>query len=338
MDRITKIESLLDSWGEARYRCKQFKEAVFDSRHSLYSQVTNLPKKLRDKIASNMGDEILSIKPIKEIDMPQATKTLFELSDGNRIEAVYMLFREGRRTLCISTQVGCACGCTFCATGSLGFIRQLSSDEIVDQVLYQHKQGKEVDNIVFMGMGEPFLNPNLFEALQTLTDTDKMAYSPRRLAISTVGIPAGIRRLTAAFPQVSLTLSLHTPFDKKRDKMMPINRQYPIEEVLVALEDHILATNRKVYIAYTLLEGENDDSKHADGVANLLKRKGLEHLIHVNLIKYNDHPRAQGFHTRQGSLELFAKMLANRGIPHVTIRHSFGNDIGAACGQLVADY
>jgi 23S rRNA (adenine-C8)-methyltransferase len=294
---------------------------------------------LRDTLINALGDEILTILPSKTQESEQASKVLFELQDKNRIEAVRMAFKNEHTSLCISSQVGCKCACAFCTTGRIGYQRNLTSDEIVDQPLFFMKNGYDIRNIAFMGMGEPFLNPNLFPALHLLTDPQYMGLSERRLTLSTVGIPEGMRKLTDEFPQISLTLSLHSPFDEERNTLVPCNKIYPIEELFQTLEEHLLKTNKKTYIAYMILSGTNDTPDHVKKLCAFLERKNLQHLYLVNLIRYNPPLGEPSLFqkTEKNSLFFFKKQLEDRGI-HVTIRQSFGSEIEAACGQLAAEY
>ncbi len=335
--RLEVLASLLKE--EKPYRRAQIAHAIFKTKALRYSEITTLSKSLRDAIIASLGDEILTLRLSKTQKVTQASKALFELFDKNRIEAVRMEFQNDHTSLCISSQVGCQCACAFCTTGRISFRRSLSSDEIADQPLFFMKNNQEVRNVAFMGMGEPFLNPNLFDALRLLTDPQLMGLSERRLTLSTVGIPEGMIRLTNAFPQISLTLSLHSPFDEERNSLVPLNNKYPIEELFQALEEHILKTNKKTYIAYMVLSGKNDTLDHAKKLCSLLERKNLRHLFLVNLIRYNPplHENTIFHKTEKSSLFSFKELLETKGV-HVTIRQSFGSEIGAACGQLAAEY
>lgn len=339
MSRLEKIQSLLSLQNEPNYRYGQITRAIFDQHVSKYTEITTVPLPLRDALGHHFGDEILTLKPVEQQVSTQATKVLFQLHDGHRIEAVRMRYLKGHTALCISSQAGCALGCVFCSTGAIGFKRHLSSDEIVDQILYFQQQGHHIKSISFMGMGEALLNPNTFEALRMLTDKNLFNLSPRRLSVSTVGIIPGIKRLTDEFPQVNLAFSLHSPFSEQRNVLVPLNKTYPLDQIMPVLDEHIQRTHRKIFIAYLILNGYNDTPEHADAVIRLLHNRGeLSHLYHVNLLRYNS---AQGipsdFRTSEDHIRHFKKMLETGGLS-VTARQSFGVDIDAACGQLYGKY
>ncbi|HLE49934.1 MAG TPA: radical SAM protein, partial [Patescibacteria group bacterium] len=243
-------------------------------------------------------------------------------------------------SLCLSTQSGCALGCLFCATGALGFKKNLTAAEIVDQVLYFIKNDMPVDSIIFMGMGEPLANPdNTFAAIDLLTAPDGLALSPRRLSLSTVGIVPGIERLTRDYPNINLAFSLHNPFTAERLKLMPITRAYPIEKVLAAIDAHLAVTNHKVFIAYILLAGVNDSPRHAQALADLITATpNRKRLLHVNLIRYNATANPTQYRKPSHStVERFQAILTQNKVHH-TMRQDFGTDIQAACGQLAANY
>ena len=258
----------------------------------------------------------------------------FETVDGLKIETVKMHYEGGRNTICVSMQVGCAMGCAFCATGKLGFTRNLSADEIVDQVLYFRKNDQKVNNVVFMGMGEPLANPATFETLGILTDQKKLAIGQRHISVSTVGVVPGIKKMTREQPQINLALSLHSPFQDEREKIMPIAKTYHIADVLEALEKHILATNRKVLIAYILLGGVNDSEDHAVALAEMLNSYGkVKSLFHVNLINLHE-VEGIGFKRSSGkAVDAYRWVLLKKGVRN-TLRQDFGEGIDAACGQL----
>jgi len=289
--------------------------------------------------------KVLTLKKIHEEKGRQAHKILFETQDGARIETVRMMFKPSKErekehiSLCISSQSGCALGCKFCATGAIGFKKNLSAREIVDQVIYFRQEGLKIGSISFMGMGEPFANEdNVFEALEILTSPDLMGISSRRLSVSTVGIVPGIERLSKHFPQVNLTFSLHTPFPKERLEMMPITRKYPIDEVMKAIDKHVRKNRRKVFIAYALFHGINDSIKHAYALANLINSRKNSYLYHVNLIRYNPgSPDSRFKRPPVARVNKFREILTKKRVKH-TLRQSFGANINAACGQLFGGY
>ncbi len=339
----TKYESIkqfIKELGQPNYRYKQMTNAIFKQRISEFEQMTILPKTVREELIQEFGTNILNIKPIFEESSEQVRKVLFEISGNDKVEAIGLKYRAGWESFCISSQCGCGLGCQFCATGAIGLKRNLTADEITDQLLYFHLNGHSLDSIAFMGMGEALANKQVFNALKTLTDSSLFGLSPRRLIVSTVGIIPNIKKMTSDFPQVNLTFSLHSPFNEQRSKLMPINDKFPLDEVMATLDEHIQVTGRKVYIAYIILRGVNDSIDHAKAVAKLLQNRGQwGHLYHVNLIRYNptvDAPDHYG-ETDEKKVQMFYKELQSAGI-HVTIRSQFGIDIDAACGQLYGQY
>jgi 23S rRNA (adenine-C8)-methyltransferase len=343
--RINTIENILSQINAPPYRIEQVFEGVYQKYVKSYNDITSLPKDLRQALENELGPQVLCLNNVSETESEQADKVLFETKDKNRIEAVLMTFKpnairtEEHQALCVSSQSGCALGCTFCATGAIGFKKNLTADEITDQILYFLQQGKTVRNITFMGMGEPFVNPNLFEALKIITDKDKMAYGQRHISISTVGIVPGIQRLQKEYPEINLTFSLHSPFPEQRLRLMPITKAYPITTVMKALKDYTKSTNKKVFIAYVLLDGINDSTDHAKGTAQLIKKQGeKQYLYHVNLIRFNPGATFKPFDKPSvARVDKFRKALDSYGIRN-TLRHSFGVKIDAGCGQLYAKY
>lgn len=334
--RNEKIEDALIESNAPPFRWKQVYRAVYkDSSIKRYSEIFNIPGELRNKLSERMGDEIISLE--KEIHQENygTEKVLFRTVDNYPIETVKMHYENGRNTYCISVQSGCAMGCAFCATGKMGLNRNLTRDEIVDQVLYFRKNGYEVDNIVFMGMGEPFANPETYPALDILTDQKMFELGKRHISVSTVGIVPGIKRMTEHYPQINLALSLHTPFQDQRERLVPIAKSYPVRVIMDALADHIRKTNRKVFIAYILLGGVTDTYKHAEELARLINSYEEEsYLFHVNLINYHEIPGEMEFKkSSEENLERFRKILYDAGI-RTTVRQDFGESIDAACGQL----
>lgn len=335
-----KIQEFLRSNNEPDYRIKQITNAIFKQRISRFEDMKVLPKLLREDLINNFGETVLNIKLLAEQNSEQVTKVLFEVSKNERVETVNMKYKAGWESFCISSQCGCSFGCKFCATGDIGLKKNLTVDEITDQVLYFHLLGHQIDSISFMGMGEALANRQVFDALDSFTDPNLFALSPRRLSISTIGIIPSIKKITQEYPQVNLTFSLHSPYSEERSKLMPINDRYPIDEVMNILDEHIRLTSRKVYIAYIMLPGVNDSLEHANEVVSLLKsRYKSGKLYHVNLIRYNPTISAPEMYgeANEGQVEAFYKVLKSAGI-HVTIRSQFGIDIDAACGQLYGNY
>lgn len=346
-NRLDQIKNLLEKNGVPKFRFEQIKDAIYSPQFSRYSEITNISRDLREQLTKELGDDILSLTKVHEHVGKQARKVLFTTNDSHQIESVYLTYhlkQNGQRklhhSLCISTQSGCALGCLFCATGAIGFKKNLNVDEIVDQVLYFVKEGAPVDSIIFMGMGEPLANPeNTFAAIDQLTAKDALALSPRRISLSTVGIVPGIKRLTEEYPNINLAFSLHNPFDDERMKLMPITRAYPIAKVLEAIDHHLIKTNHKVFLAYILLKDINDSPRHAKALAQLINATPIrQRLLHVNLIRYNPGASLTTFQKPDRStVEQFQQILTANKVHH-TLRADFGTDIKAACGQLAATY
>lgn len=317
------------------YRYKQLLDAVFLQGIMRFEDMKLLPKTLREKLVEQFGETVVEIKAIHHEKSMQTDKVLFELSDGNRVETVGLFYKEGWNSFCISSQSGCGFGCKFCATGTLGLRRNLTVDEITDQILYFMQQGCSINSISFMGMGEPFANPQVFEALHDLTAPELFGLSQRRITISTIGIVPGIQKLTREYPQVNLAYSLHAPTDRLRETLMPITKTYPLGQVLDTLDQHIRQTNRKVFLAYIMLKDVNDSDRHAEQLTKLLfKHKKYLPLYHLDLIPYNQttvtETMVPSSHTR---IKAFCRIIHNAGIS-VNIRTQFGSDINVACGQL----
>lgn len=322
------------------YRYKQLADAIFRSRIGDFLQMQLLPKHIRHLLVQEFGTSILGIKPVATIPSKQSEKVLFELHDRHRIEAVAMRYRAGWESFCISSQSGCGFGCTFCATGAIGLKRNLTADEITDQVLYFYLQGYDIDSISLMGMGEALANPATLDALRLFTDTALFGLSPRRITVSTIGVLPMMERLMDEFPQVNLTFSLHSPFNDQRSELIPLNEKYSLNSVMEFLDTYIQRTHRKVYIAYVLLNGVNDSPEHADGIISLLKGRGSwDYLFHVNLIRYNPAVGTPIAYQRpeEKNVAAFRDRLKSAGL-NVTVRQSFGVEIDAACGQLYGRY
>lgn len=317
---------------EPAYRIRQAREAVYQKLISDWSQATNLPKNLRDilneKCPLKISAEIFKSKDKKTI------KALMQLEDGLNIECVLMRYedREGknRNTVCVSTQVGCVLGCAFCATGKMEFKRNLTEEEIINQILFfaRNGDGGKITNVVFMGMGEPFLNyENVISAIKYLNDASTMGLGMRRFSISTAGIPEGIKKFADENIEVNLALSLHAPNDSLRSKLMPINKKYPINEVLRSLQYYQNKTRRKIMFEYIMIDGVNDSDLCANQLAGISKK----FICAVNLIPYNSTGVFKA--SPADRIKRFREILEQRGVETIQ-RFSFGKDIKAACGQL----
>lgn len=343
---LPDLTTLLESWGEPPYRARQIWEGLYKHFYDNAEQFTVLPKALREKLAENFRFQALTPKQYLESSDGQTRKTLFELHDGRVIEAVLMRYgdpadspgsireKKRRRTLCISTQAGCAMGCVFCATGQMGFKRHLTSGEIVAQVMYYarqlQQQGEAVTNIVLMGMGEPFHNyDNTMAAIDRLNDPQGYNFGARRITISTVGLVPQIRRFADEGRQVNLAISLHATNDEERLKIMPIAKRYSIDEILEACRYYVEKTHRRVTFEWALISGVNDTPEVAQQLARRLH--GL--LCHVNAIPLNPTPGYGGAASDRQRAEKFKETLEQAGIP-CTIRMRRGIDIAAGCGQL----
>lgn len=337
---LSELTDLLKEWNEPAYRAKQIWQGLYQHFYSSPEQFTSLPKPLREKMAEHLT--FFPIKPKLYLDSSdgQTRKTLFELHDGQVIEAVLMRYDpdtftgRGRRTLCISTQAGCAMGCVFCATGQMGFKRHLSSGEIVAQVMYYARmlaeENEVVTNVVLMGMGEPFHNyENTMKAIDRLNDPDGYKFGARRFTISTVGLVPMIRRFADEKRQVNLAISLHAADDESRVSMLPINKKYKIDDVIEACRYYVSQTGRRVTFEWALINGVNDTPEVAKKLAARLK--GL--LCHVNAIPLNPTAGFEGRATDRQRAALFKEALEQAGIP-CTIRMKRGIDIQAGCGQL----
>jgi 23S rRNA (adenine2503-C2)-methyltransferase len=330
---IRKIEEILKE-EEPPFRLKQVKKAIFNDLIEDWDEATTLPKNLRQKLSKNCPIQELKTEKVLASKNGQTIKALFGLKDGLKIESVLMRHIDGRRTVCVSSQVGCAMKCSFCVTGQQGFKRNLSSSEIIDQVLFfarfLKKSREKVTNIVFMGMGEPFLNyNNVLEAIRILNDKDGFNLGARHISISTAGIVEGIEKLAKEKLQVNLAISLHSPNNNLRTKLMPINKKYPIEKILVAVDDYIKKTKRRIMFEYLMINGANDNPKEAKELAKLLRKP----LYFVNLISFNPTGHSQFKPSPGWKIKKFKEILEKNGIA-VTQRYRFGREIKAACGQL----
>jgi 23S rRNA (adenine2503-C2)-methyltransferase len=346
------LAALFKSWNEPAYRAKQVWQGLYLHYYDSAEQFTNLPNSLRAKLAEQVTFSPFKVKVFQDSSDGSTRKTLFELPDKNLIEAVLMRYGDpadnpqisssptggrgakNRRTLCISTQAGCAMGCVFCATGQMGFKRNLSSGEIVAQVMYYarmlQKEDLTVTNVVLMGMGEPFHNyDNTMAAIDRLNDADGYNFGARRFTISTVGLVPQIRRFADEKRQVNLAISLHAADDESRVEMMPVNKRYKIEDVLEACSYYVMKTSRRVTFEWALINGVNDTPEVAKKLAARLR--GL--MCHVNAIPLNPTAGYSGKATDRGRALIFKETLEQAGIP-CTIRLRRGIDIQAGCGQL----
>ena len=330
---LTRLHDILKD--EPSYRMRQVNQFIFQSLIDGWSEATSLPGALRSELKDKCPLEIPARTFVSKDG--NTVKALITLKDGLKIETVLMR-DEGRRrsnTICVSSQVGCALDCRFCATGKMGFKRNLDHLEIVEEVLffarYLKKLGGKISNIVFMGMGEPFLNyENVIAAIKILNDKDGLNLGARRFSISTVGIIDGIEKLAKENLQINLSVSLNAPDDVLRSKIMPINEKYPTRQVLKAVDSYIRKTNRRVMFEYVMIKDLNDSDRYAEKLIELVKNK----LCFVNLIPYN--PTGAFERSLSGRIRKFREILESAGVA-VTQRYRFGGDIKAACGQLATE-
>jgi 23S rRNA (adenine2503-C2)-methyltransferase len=320
------LESTLAERGEPAYRARQVWEWTARGAAS-YDDMTTLPKALRAALAESVPFSTLEL--VTEREARDGTmKALFRTADGHPVEAVLMRYRDGRRSLCLSSQSGCPLTCTFCATGAMRFGRNLTASEIVDQALH-FRRSEPVNHAVYMGMGEPFLNfEHVLASARRLPD---LGITPRRTTISTVGWMPGLRRFVDEVEQpIRLALSLHAANAERRSELMPVNERYPLDEVLAECRRYVELRRRKVFIEYVMLDGVNDSPSDAQALASILDGRRFK----VNLIPYNPTGMYDG--SSRETIERFKGVLERARIP-ATVRLTRGRDIEAACGQLAAD-
>lgn len=329
--------ALAEAFDLREYRLDQLYRAATKEQLSSLDEITTLPKELRGAMAAR-GVTLSSIEPItiQRSRDGKTSKGLFRLRDGKEVEAVLMEHRGDRTTICISSQAGCAFACAFCSTGQAGFARNLTAVEIFDQARYFAREAraraKRVTNVVYMGMGEPFHNYDaVMESIALLNDPNGFGLGHRHITVSTVGLVDRIDAFAAQEIQVNLAISLHAPNDTIRASIMPVNRRYPIDELMAACARYVDRTRRKVFFEYVMLAGIND----SDACARQLGRLMRGNIYHVNLIPYNATPDAPYAGSDEARIWRFAAILEEAGVP-VTVRHNMGRDIAAACGQLRA--
>jgi len=346
---LTKLSKVLEK--ESAYRLKQSKKAVFQDLIEDWNQATNLSlylrKILNKECPLSINGEFFISKDKKTV------KALITLEDGLKVESVLMKHKPrsrkslaeqvryrkefslrggNRNTICVSSQVGCPLGCKFCATGKMGFKRNIEIFEIVEQVIffarYLKKQNERVTNVVFMGMGEPFLNyENVISAIKILNDKEEFNLGARKFSISTVGITEGIKMLAEEKLQINLAISLHASNNKLRSELIPANKKYPIEKILKTVDDYIKKTKRRVMFEYLMIKDLNDSNESAKELVKLMKKP----LYFVNLISYN--PTGDFQPSSKERIKRFKNILEKKGVL-ATERYRFGREIKAACGQL----
>lgn len=332
---LVSLATFLRDQGQPSFRLGQVKRAFYIEGIDSWEGLTTWPKALRELAAANIPWDTLKSLKTQVSAKGDTVKTLFELSDGKKVETVIMRHEGGRNTVCISSQVGCAMACSFCATGTMGLTRNLNADEIAEQVVHSTRwlktqQDAHVTNVVYMGMGEPLHNyDEVMKSVRILNDHDGINLGARHISISTCGIVPGILKLADEPIQVNLAISLHSAVDATRSKIMPVNKAYPVAKLMDAVDTYVNKTNRKVFFEYLMLKGLNDTPAEANALARLLKHN--YRLFHVNLIKY--HETAAFTSTATKDRMSFMERLQSMFVP-VTHRITFGEDIDAACGQL----
>ena len=328
---MNDLITYLDSIGEKKYRATQIFEWLYIKRVKSFSLMTNLSKSLIDNLSKDFIIE--NIRLVKEEDDKDVSKFLFELNDKERIESVLMHHNYGL-SLCVSSQVGCNMGCSFCESGRLKKIRNLTPSEIILQILAIEEQIKDkITHIVVMGIGEPFDNyDNITKFVRIINDPKGLNIGARHITISTCGVVPKILEF-AHFPyQVNLAISLHAPNDELRSKIMPINKAYPLRDLISAIKEYINITNRRVTFEYIMLDNINDSANCAHELAALIK--GMN--AYVNLIPYNESSNILYQRSKQEQIMKFYDIMKKENI-NVTIRREFGSNISAACGQLRAN-
>jgi len=351
------LKELLVSWGQPAFRAKQIRNHLYQKHCQDPSAMSNLPLALRERLAAETVIGGLTLKRVFKGDGGLTRKALFALPDGVVVEAVLMVYPK-RATVCVSSQAGCPMGCVFCATAKLGHLHDLTPGMMMQQVLWaageidavraefdpgdktaaRHRVTRDnlpthLTNVVYMGMGEPFNNYDAwYESVERLHDPEGFNLGARSFTVSTVGLVPGILKLAEEDLQINLAISLHTPRDEERSALMPVNRKYPIADLMQAVRDYTAKTRRRVSFEYVLLAGKNDDPAEAEELADLLTRGG-KMLCHVNLIPWNPVSGTNLARSTRARVTEFRDVLEARGIS-ATIRIQRGADIDAACGQL----
>ena len=344
---IEKLEQFLSKNNLPKFRLGQIQQAIFTDGVSSFTEITTLSKDLREKMEKELPILSFKVEKVLAANDGQSIKALLKLNDEESIETVLISPKPGTWSACISCQVGCAMGCRFCATGKMGFKRNLTAEEITDQILFWKQylklnnskfeiRNSKLTNVVYMGMGEPFLNwEEVSKSIKNLTDEKLFGFGSRSLSVSTSGIVEGIEKIANEFPQVNLAISLHFASDEKRDHYMPVNKKDNLEALKNALKKYFSTTNRKVFLEYIMLDGINDTALDARLLSDFIFAIGKTHLLHINLIRYNvtsDELRPSS-RTRT---QIFKAELEKHGL-NATIRKSLGEEIKAACGQLAGE-
>lgn len=363
---VKKLENFLKDHKQPKFRLEQIRKAIFQDGISSFLEISNIPKDLRELLDKEIKILSFDVEKVFISSDERSMKAALTLSDGNYIETVLISPKNDTWTVCVSSQVGCPLNCAFCLTGQEGFKRDLTSEEITDQILFWKqylkkefkpcpnpllnkphpnpllsKEREKVDsisNVVYMGMGEPFLNwDQVSESLKILTDEKLFGFGSRSLSVSTSGITEGIEKMVQKFPQVNLAISLHFADDEKRNLYMPVNKKYNLESLKNSLQKYFQKSKRKVFIEYILFDGLNDTQEDAKRLIKYLNSVGHIHLLHVNLIPYNSADQSDKlFKTSFKNNIIKFKIFLERNHINVTTRKSLGSEIQGACGQLAA--
>jgi 23S rRNA (adenine2503-C2)-methyltransferase len=340
--RPEKLIAWFAEAGQPAFRARQLADHVWSARSREVDEIHTLPASIRAGLSAAFRLDTLPVTTVRDADEGLTQKALHRLDDGRLVESVLMRYpargsRRERATICISSQAGCAVGCPFCATGELGFGRDLDVAEIVDQARHWRRRlaldGQRVTNVVFMGMGEPLLNVEaVLAAAEALSDRRRFGLGARHITISTSGVVPGIERMTRDRPQYTLAVSMHAARPALRDLLVPLNRRWPIDQVVDAATDYSDATGRRVTYELVMIGGINDTPDDAHAVAALLRGR----LAHLNLIPMNPVAHTPWQPSSPDRIEQFASVLRDSGL-RTTVRRNRGVDIGAACGQLAAE-
>ena len=325
---LEKLETYFESIGEKKFHARQVFKWLYDKKIKSIDEITDIKKSVLDKMKKDMSFDMIKLIKVQRED--DVNKYLFKLSDNNLIEAVLM-FHDYGRSVCVSSEVGCNMGCKFCESGRRKKVRSLEVYEMVEQILLIEEDiGNRISHVVVMGIGEPFDNyDNLIDFIKIINSDFGLAIGARHITVSTCGIIPKIKEFSTLDLQVNLAISLHAPNDEIRNKIMPINKAYPINELMKALKEYYSKTNRRITIEYVMLDSINDSDECALELTKLLK--GLN--CYVNLIPYNETQNISFKRTKMIQISRFYDILKKKGI-NVTIRREFGGSISAACGQL----
>ena len=328
--KLTDLENYFESIGEKKFKARQIYDWLYVKKINDFKLMTNIKKDLQDKLSNEFSNDFIKIKTVQKSDL--TNKYLFELIDGNYIEAVLMRHDYGN-SVCVSSQVGCNMGCKFCESGRLKKVRDLEAYEIVQQIiLIEEDINARIDSLVIMGIGEPFDNyDNIMNFIRIINNPFGINIGARHITVSTCGLIPKIKQFMNEELQVNLAISLHASNDEIRNRIMPVNKAYSINDLMSTLKEYIAKTNRRVTIEYVMLNSVNDSEYNAQELAKLLR--GMN--VYVNLIPYNETSHIEFKKSSKDTIMKFYDTLKQKGI-NVTIRREFGGKIDAACGQLRA--